>query len=232
MRPGVRSTVDRLDAPSAYYHSRNNKRKRNDHGRDGKDSRDGDTDMADVKPEEPPEDPLRNSTTLYVGNLQSLKRERAVANRLNATWGVEDANQETYRSFYTTEEQVYELFSKCGEIKRLVMGLDRFQKTPCGFCFVEYYTHQDALDCMKYIGGTKLDERVIRTDLDPGFEEGRQYGRGKSGGQVRDEYRDDFDEGRGGLGRAIQSEKSERMRDSEKNREKDTHHEDDYGRLR
>ena len=65
---------------------------------------------------------------------------------------------------------------RCGEIKRLVMGLDRFNKTPCGFCFVEYYTHQDALDCLKYIGGTKLDERIIRTDLDPGFEEGRQYG--------------------------------------------------------
>lgn len=56
------------------------------------------------------------------------------------------------------------------------MGLDRFNKTPCGFCFVEYYTHQDALDCLKYVGGTKLDERIIRTDLDPGFEEGRQYG--------------------------------------------------------
>lgn len=56
------------------------------------------------------------------------------------------------------------------------MGLDRFKKTPCGFCFVEYYTHQDALDCMKYIGGTKLDERIIRTDLDEGFAEGRQYG--------------------------------------------------------
>lgn len=56
------------------------------------------------------------------------------------------------------------------------MGLDRFQKTPCGFCFVEYYTHQDALDCMKYIGGTKLDERIIRTDLDEGFSEGRQFG--------------------------------------------------------
>lgn len=56
------------------------------------------------------------------------------------------------------------------------MGLDRIQKSPCGFCFVEYYTHQDALDCMKYIGGTKLDERIVRTDLDPGFVEGRQYG--------------------------------------------------------
>ena len=32
------------------------------------------------------------------------------------------------RSFFTSEEQIYELFSKCGEIKRLVMGLDRFQK--------------------------------------------------------------------------------------------------------
>ncbi|KAK2800686.1 Nuclear cap-binding protein subunit 2 [Arthroderma sp. PD_2] len=118
---------------------------------------------------------LKEATTLYVGNL----------------------------SFYTTEEQIHELFAKCGEIKRLVMGLDRFQKTPCGFCFVEYYTHQDALDCMKYIGGTKLDERTIRTDLDPGFQEGRQYGRGKSGGQVRDEFRDEFDPGRGGYGRTF-----------------------------
>jgi len=87
------------------------------------------------------------------------------------------------------------------------MGLDRFQKTPCGFCFVEYYTHQDALDCMKYIGGTKLDERLIRTDLDEGFIEGRQYGRGKSGGQVRDEYREEYDPGRGGYGRAYGDEK-------------------------
>lgn len=53
---------------------------------------------------------LRLSTTLYVGNL----------------------------SFYTTEEQIYELFSKCGDIKRIVMGLDKYKKTPCGFCFLEY----------------------------------------------------------------------------------------------
>ncbi|KAF4591619.1 Nuclear cap-binding protein subunit 2 [Ophiocordyceps camponoti-floridani] len=166
-----RSTVDRLDRPSAYHNSRNKRRRDRDEEGEG----------GDENPEPTP-DPLANATTLYVGNL----------------------------SFYTTEEQVYELFSKCGDIKRLVMGLDRFQKTPCGFCFVEYYTHQDALDCMKYIGGTKLDERIIRTDLDPGFEEGRQYGRGKSGGQVRDEYREDYDEGRGGIGRAIQSD---RLRD-------------------
>ena len=86
------------------------------------------------------------------------------------------------------------------------MGLDRFNKTPCGFCFVEYYIHQDALDCLKYVGGTKLDERIIRTDLDEGFAEGRQYGRGKSGGQVRDEYREEFDPGRGGYGKKFQEE--------------------------
>jgi len=122
---------------------------------------------------------LQHATTLYVGNL----------------------------SFYTTEEQIHELFGKCGGIKRLIMGLDRFHKTPCGFCFVEYYTHEDALDCMKYVGGTKLDERIIRCDLDEGFAEGRQYGRGKSGGQVRDEYREEFDPGRGGFGKKIMEER-------------------------
>ncbi|KAI6132082.1 hypothetical protein EDD16DRAFT_1775328 [Pisolithus croceorrhizus] len=114
------------------------------------------------------QDFLSKSSTLYIGNL----------------------------SFYTTEEQIYELFSKCtspedgGGIKRIIMGLDRNTRTPCGFCFVEYYTHAEALACMKYISGTKLDERIIRCDLDL-----------RSGGQVRDEHRTDYDPGRGGMGR-------------------------------
>jgi hypothetical protein len=33
------------------------------------------------------------------------------------------------------------------------------------------------------------------------------FSRGKSGGQVRDEYREEYDEGRGGLGRALQAER-------------------------
>lgn len=140
---------------------------------------DDENDDAHRAPSPEPEDKLKDSTTLYVGNL----------------------------SFYTTEEQIHELFSKCGSIKRLIMGLDRFHKTPCGFCFVEYYTHDDALDCLKYVGGTKLDERIIRCDLDDGFSEGRQYGRGKSGGQVRDEYREEFDPGRGGFGKRMQEER-------------------------
>ena len=64
------------------------------------------------------------------------------------------------------------------------MGLDRENYTPCGFCFVEYFRREDAESCMRFLNGTKLDERVIRTDWDAGFIEGRQFGRGKSGGQV------------------------------------------------
>ncbi|KAG0489089.1 hypothetical protein HPP92_007900 [Vanilla planifolia] len=98
---------------------------------------------------------LQTSITVYVGNL----------------------------SFYTTEEQVYELFSRAGEIKKIIMGLDKNTKTPCGFCFVLYYSRDDAEDAVKYISGTILDDRPIRVDFDWGFEEGRQWGRGRSGGQ-------------------------------------------------
>ncbi|KAK6194486.1 hypothetical protein SNE40_000112 [Patella caerulea] len=115
------------------------------------------------------------STTLYVGNL----------------------------SFYTTEEQIFDLFSRAGDVKRVIMGLDKVRKTPCGFCFVEYYSREDAENAIRYVNGTRLDDRIIRTDWDAGFKEGRQYGRGKSGGQVRDEYRSDFDEGRGGYGKIV-----------------------------
>jgi hypothetical protein len=57
-------------------------------------------------------------------------------------------------------------------------------RTPCGFCFVEYYLHEEALACMRYVSGSKLDERIIRCDLDLGYKEGRQFGRGKSCGQA------------------------------------------------
>ncbi|XP_074267591.1 nuclear cap-binding protein subunit 2-like isoform X1 [Silene latifolia] len=124
------------------------------------------------------EEALKNSITVYVGNM----------------------------SFYTTEEQVYELFSRVGEIKKIIMGLDKNSKTPCGFCFILYYSREDTEDAVKYISGTILDDRPIRVDFDWGFQEGRQWGRGRSGGQVRDEYRTDYDPGRGGYGKLVQRE--------------------------
>lgn len=106
-------------------------------------------------------------------------------------------------SFYTSEEQLYELFGKCGDVKRVIIGLNRESRTPCGFCFVEYHNRDDARNAMRYINGTRLDDRPVRTDWDIGFEKGRQYGRGKSGSQVRDEFRQDYDPGRGGYGGAM-----------------------------
>ena len=47
-----------------------------------------------------------------------------------------------------------------------------------------YYTRKDAENSMRYVNGTRLDDRIVRTDWDVGFKEGRQYGRGKTGGQV------------------------------------------------
>ncbi|KAH9743840.1 nuclear cap-binding protein subunit 2 [Citrus sinensis] len=111
------------------------------------------------------EEALLASTTVYVGNM----------------------------SFYTTEEQIYELFSRAGEIKKIIMGLDKNSKTPCGFCFALFYSREDTEDAVKYISGTILDDRPIRVDFDWGFQDGRQWGRGRSGGQVRDEYRTDYD---------------------------------------
>ncbi|XP_037940502.1 nuclear cap-binding protein subunit 2-like [Teleopsis dalmanni] len=121
---------------------------------------------------------LKMSKTLYIGNM----------------------------SFSTTESQVYELFSRCGEISNLVMGLDKFKLTPCGFCFVEYDQRSEAEDAMRYLNSTRLDDRVITVDWDTGFVEGRQYGRGKTGGQVRDELRTNYDEQRGGFGKVLSKE--------------------------
>lgn len=62
-----------------------------------------------------------------------------------------------------------------------------------------------------------MDDRVIRADWDAGFIEGRQYGRGKHGGQVRDEYRKDYDPERGGYNRAI-AQKGQQNKKKWKNR--------------
>jgi RNA recognition motif-containing protein len=113
---------------------------------------------------------LKTSKTVYVGNL----------------------------SFFTTELQIQETFSIVGPIKRIIMGLNRNTKTPCGFCFVEYYSREHAAAALKYVSGTICDDRIIRCDMDGGFRPGRQYGRGQSGGQIRDERRENYDPARGG----------------------------------
>jgi nuclear cap-binding protein subunit 2 len=52
---------------------------------------------------------LNNSSTIYVGNI----------------------------NFFTREEQLWEVFSRIAPVKRIIVGLNRYDRTPCGFCFVE-----------------------------------------------------------------------------------------------
>lgn len=86
-------------------------------------------------------------------------------------------------------------------MKKITIGLNYTTRTPCGFCFVEYYSREDAGDSVKWLNNTKLDERVVRVDWDVGVDiDSRRFGRGKSGGQVRDDFRTDYDPGRGGYG--------------------------------
>ena len=83
-----------------------------------------------------------------------------------------------------THTAALQVFSRAGDIKRIVMGLDKRNMTPCGFAFVVYYTRDDAEAAVKYISGTTMDDRPVRVDFDWGFKDGRQFGRGRSGGQV------------------------------------------------
>lgn len=113
---------------------------------------------------------LEGSKTVYVGNL----------------------------AWMTQELQIHATFSTCGVIKSIIMGLNRVNKMPCGFCFVEFFTHRAATESVELLHGTKIEGRQIKVELDPGFTEGRQYGRGKTGGQVADHNRKGYDPGRGG----------------------------------
>lgn len=80
------------------------------------------------------------------------------------------------QSFSASQIQQFSvLFSLSKEITHLVLLI---------VCF-RYYTRADAEHAMRFINGTRLDDRIIRTDWDAGFKEGRQYGRGKTGGQVK-----------------------------------------------
>ncbi|KAF1740994.1 hypothetical protein MXB_953, partial [Myxobolus squamalis] len=90
---------------------------------------------------------LKHSTTLYVGNL----------------------------SFYSEETQIYTLFNFIGPVKNVIIGLNRYDKTPCGFCFVEYYERCHADNAVKYFSGCVLDGRSMSVDIDAGYEERGGY---------------------------------------------------------
>ena len=76
------------------------------------------------------------------------------------------------------------------------MGLNKRTQKPCGFAFVEFNSRHEAELALDTLNAAKIDLRQIRIDWDYGFRWGRQYGRGRSGGQVRDEFLENEDKER------------------------------------
>lgn len=89
-----------------------------------------------------------------------------------------------------TESQIYIIFSRaCGAIKRVHMGVNKQDmKRSAGFCFVEFFTRRSALAAINYMNKTRFGGKDIVVNIDRGFEDGRQYGRGASGYQRSDEF--------------------------------------------
>ena len=88
---------------------------------------------------------LQGSTTLYVGNLSDM----------------------------TTEQQLYEFFSRAGPVNRVIMGLNRETRAPCGFCFVEYFLPEHAGIALKFLNQTCCDGNMDIKALDAESDVGR-----------------------------------------------------------
>ena len=103
---------------------------------------------------------INTSSTLYVGNLHPA----------------------------TTDRQLHALFGQCGRVSRIIMGINH-KKEPCGFCFVEFETRDEARHAMQTLNRMQVRDRAMRTDWDSGYVEGREFGRGKNGMQKSAEKR-------------------------------------------
>ncbi|GAA6063668.1 hypothetical protein JCM10212_001667 [Sporobolomyces blumeae] len=113
-------------------------------------------------------------------------------------------------SLFTTEEQIYELFSRAGEIKRIILDLACNPKTPRGL----FFHHNHALAFRRYISGTKLDKRIIRADLDPSTARTRTR---------------DWDAGRGGWGHLKTRQEMEDVEQSWQRKQDELYRDDHEG---
>jgi nuclear cap-binding protein subunit 2 len=116
---------------------------------------------------------LQFSSTVYVGNLSFTIKTHLIHQHFTSLLSSSSSNGTSYYPI----------------VKRIILGIDRYQKKPCGFCFVELRHRSDAIRAVSMLSGTQLDGKIIRVELDSGFQPGRQLGRGMNGGQVRDDKR-------------------------------------------
>ncbi|XP_031634888.1 transformer-2 sex-determining protein-like isoform X2 [Contarinia nasturtii] len=64
----------------------------------------------------------------------------------------------------TTEDKIYEIFSKYGKIKRINVIFDTKTGRSRGFCFIYFKHLRDAKDAKESCSGMEIDYRRIRVD--------------------------------------------------------------------
>ena len=78
----------------------------------------------------------------------------------------------------------FDLLASVLSSMQLLMSSGLYFSPACRF-----YQRQHAIDAVCFCNGATLDDMEIRCELDPGFEKGREFGYGLSGGQSIDDLR-------------------------------------------
>ena len=52
-----------------------------------------------------------------------------------------------------------DIFSQCGYVLNLIMGLNKVTKEKCGFCFVEYSKRSEATQAIELLNKVMVDGR-------------------------------------------------------------------------
>ena len=86
--------------------------------------------------------------------------------------------------YHVSEQMVRAYFGAVGVMEQMVFGVNaQDHKQKIGFVFLRYASHRQACLAVDCLDGTELLDKTVHVQLDPGFQEGRQFGRGKSGHQ-------------------------------------------------
>ncbi|XP_055702305.1 transformer-2 protein homolog alpha isoform X4 [Phlebotomus papatasi] len=146
--------------------------------------------------------PSRHDRKRSYSRSPNSSRRRHVASRVNSqdhppksrclgVFGLSDA---------TTEDQIYQIFSKFGTIHRTQIIMDAMTGCSRGFCFVYFANADDAKVAKDNCSGMELDGRRIRVDYSitqrphtptPGVYMGQPTGRGREN-RDRSRRNDDY----------------------------------------
>ncbi|EPR79782.1 RNA recognition motif protein [Spraguea lophii 42_110] len=130
-------------------------------------------------------DMIIHSSTLYVGDIAESVNESRLWEVFSTIKLHEDENNMNNNTDITEINKITNTIST--PIKRIIMGKNKRDCSRVGFAFIEFYTPYYARRAQQLLNGMRLDNKYIKCDIDYGFVEGREYGRGYYGGQFKND---------------------------------------------